>query len=242
MEPLPVDRFVPYGPSHWVLMVLIVAGSVALPVLGHRNRDPRTTTLFTRIFAVVVLAFNVPLLIYQLLPAQWNIAESLPLQLCDFAWMVAAYALWTRQPLSYALVYYWGLTLTPQAMITPALDAPDFPNIHFIQFWGQHLLVIWAAAYLTWGVGMRPNWRGYWFSAGVTLVWIAAMLAFNAWAGTNYGFVSRKPDNPSLLDVMGGWPWYLGVGVAIGLAAWALLTWPWTRTPRESGSAARTGT
>ena len=27
---------------------------------------------------------------------------------------------------------------------------------------------------------------------------------------------------------MGEWPWYLGVELIVGLAGWALLTWPWT--------------
>ncbi|RKT86638.1 conserved hypothetical integral membrane protein TIGR02206 [Saccharopolyspora antimicrobica] len=223
------DRFVPYGPSHWVLMALIVVGAVAFAAVGRWQRDPRTAVLFARTLAVATLLFNVPLLIYRLLPAQWDVGESLPLHLCDLAWMVAVLALWTRQPLASALVYYWGLTLTPQALITPAFDAPDFPHVDFIEFWGQHLLVIWTAAYLTWGVGIRPSWRGYRFAAAVTVGWGAAMLAFNSWAGTNYGFVSRKPDNPSLLDLMGGWPWYLGVAAVVGLAGWALLTWPWTR-------------
>ncbi|MER7014155.1 hypothetical protein ABT324_22265 [Saccharopolyspora sp. NPDC000359] len=56
-----------------------------------------------------------------------------------------------------------------------------------------------------------------------------AALAFNSWTGTNYGFVNRKPDNPSLLNLMGGWPWYLAVAAVVGMVAWALLTWPWTR-------------
>lgn len=208
-------------------MALIVVGSAVLVVLGRRHRDAR---MLSRAFAAVVLAFNVPLLIYQQMPWQFDIDDSLPLHLCDLAWMVGAYALWTRQPLACALLYYWGLTLTPQAMITPALDAPDFPSLAFVEFWGQHLLVLWAAAFLTWGVGVRPNWRGYWFSVVVTAAWALAVLAFNSWAGSNYGFVSRKPDNPSLLDLMGGWPWYLGVAAIVGMVAWALLTWPWTRT------------
>ncbi|TDD38308.1 YwaF family protein [Saccharopolyspora elongata] len=229
-----MDRFVPYGPSHWVLMALIVVGSVTVAAFGRRQRGSRSAVLFTRGFALVVLAFGVATLTYRLLPAQWDIVESLPLHLCDLAWIVAAFALWTQRPQACALLYYWGLTLTPQAIITPALDAPDFPSPDFIEFWGQHLMVIWAAAYLTWGAGVRPTWRGYWFAAAVTVSWGAAMLVFNAWAGTNYGFVSAKPDNPSLLDVMGGWPWYLGVEVVVGLAAWALLTWPWTRAPRRA--------
>jgi hypothetical integral membrane protein (TIGR02206 family) len=63
----------------------------------------------------------------------------------------------------------------------------------------------------------------------VTVGWGLVMLVFNQFSGTNYMFVSRKPDNPSLLDIMGEWPWYLGAELVIGLAGWALLTWPWTR-------------
>lgn len=144
--------------------------------------------------------------------------------------MAAACALWSHWRWAYALTYYWGLTLVPQALLTPALHGPEVLSVDFLSFWGQHLLVVWAAVYLTWWVGMRPTWRGFAFAAVVTVAWGLAMLAFNEAAGTNYLFVSRRPDNPSLLDLMGEWPWYLGVELVVGLAAWALLTWPWTRS------------
>jgi hypothetical integral membrane protein (TIGR02206 family) len=143
--------------------------------------------------------------------------------------MTAAYALWFGRGWAAALTYYWGLTLVPQAMITPALTGPDFPSFDFISFWGRYLLVVWSAVYLTWWLGMRPNWRGYAFTAAATLGWGLVVLGFNSVLGTNYMFVNRKPDNPSLFDFMGQWPWYLGVALAVALAAWALLTWPWTR-------------
>src|SRR5207247_11151558 len=140
------------------------------------------------------------------------------LQTSDLTGMAAACTRWFRWQWAYSLTYYWGLTLVPQALISPALDAAQFPSIDFISFWGQHLLVVWAAVYLTWWLGMRPNWGSFAFAASVTVVWGIAMLGFNELAGTNYLFVSRKPDNPSLLDFMGGWPWYPGVEVVVGLA------------------------
>lgn len=161
----------PYGTSHWALMALIVVGAVGLVVLGRRleRTDP-----WCRAFALLVLGFNVPLLAYRLTPGQWDVRNSLPLHLCDLAWLVAAWALWTRRARPYALLYFWGLTLTPQAMLTPALDSPDFPHVDFVEFWGQHLLVIWAAAFLTWGIGMRPDWRGYRLAVAVTVSWALA--------------------------------------------------------------------
>lgn len=221
--------FVAYGPSHWALVVLIAGGSVLIGWIGHRTRDAPAAGRFARLFSAVIVALLAPLLAYYAQPGRWDVAESLPLHLCDLAWMVAAYALWTRQEWARALTYYWGLTLAPQAIFTPALVSPDFPHVDFVHFWGQHLLVIWAAVYLTWGLGLRPSWRSYWRSAAITVAWGVAMLLFNAWAGTNYGYVSSKPTTPSLLDLFGGWPWYLGVELVVGLAGWALVTWPWNR-------------
>jgi uncharacterized membrane protein YwaF len=32
--------------------------------------------------------------------------------------------------------------------------------------------------------------------------------------------------------VLGDWPWYLLVALAVAAAVWALITWPWTRRAR----------
>jgi hypothetical integral membrane protein (TIGR02206 family) len=226
---LQADRtFETYGPSHWVMIILLVAGSLVLVRTGRRYPQ-ETVRRHARWFAVALVAFAIPLLIIRLVPPNWNLFTSLPLHLCDLAWMAAAYALWTQRPWAYAVTYYWGLTLTPQAIATPALDA-GFPHLDFVAYWGQHLLIIWAAVYLTWVVGLRPDWRGYWRAIAITAGWMVSMLVFNAWAGTNYGYFSRKPDGPSLLDLMGGWPWYIGAEIVACAIVWALLTWPWTRS------------
>src|SRR6202011_5038358 len=36
-----------------------------------------------------------------------------------------------------------------------------FPHHLFVTFFTLHMLVVWAAIYLTWGRGMRPTWRSY---------------------------------------------------------------------------------
>jgi len=230
--PTAEQTFVPYGPSHWVVVGLLAAGAVLLVWWGRRYRDTRVGKAFARSFAVVILVFALSMQVYRVLPGQWDIHISLPLHISDLTWITATHALWTRSRWSYSLTYYWGLTLNPQAMLTPALDAPDFPHIDFIDFWTQHTLVVWAAIYLTWGLGMRPNWRSYGTAVSATLVWGVVVLGFNSLTGTNYGFLNAKPNNPSLLDLMGDWPWYLGAELVVGLLGWALITWPWTLSRR----------
>ena len=160
--------FAAYGVSHWVVVVLLAAGALVLAWLGGRYRGTRTAWMLGRVLAVVVLAFLVPIQIYDLSPTRFQIENSLPFQISDLAWMAAAYALWSRTQWAYALTYYWGLTLVPQALITPALESPTVLSIDFLSFWGQHLLVVWAAVYLTWWVGMRPDWRSFAFAASVS--------------------------------------------------------------------------
>ncbi|MEQ3554484.1 TIGR02206 family membrane protein [Pseudonocardia nematodicida] len=221
--------FVPYGTTHWVALGVGVVGAVVLVVIGRRLRGRPAEAAFSRWFAVAILAFQIPLQLRLLTPERFDPDISLPLQLSDLSWMFAAYALWSHRWWACAPLYYWGLTLTPQAMLTPATDAPDFPHIEFVSFWGLHLLVTWAAIYLTWGAGVRPSWAGLRVTLAVTIAWAACVTTFNSVVGSNYGFLNRKPDNPSLLDLLGPWPWYLLVEFALVVIGWALITWPWRR-------------
>jgi hypothetical integral membrane protein (TIGR02206 family) len=230
MEPLLVERpFVPYRPSHWGAIGVLIAVAAALIVLGRRLRGtPAAQRWFSRAFALIFAAFFVPAEIYGMLATQ-EIKDSLPLQLCDLAGMAAVWALWSHSPRASALTYFWGLTLTSQAFISPNLIGPDFPSLQFLSFFALHSMVVWAAIYLTWGVGLRPDWRSYRIAVGTTFSWGVVMFAFNSVAGTNYGFLNTKPAVGSLLNMLGPWPWYLLSEVVLGAAVWALITWPWVR-------------
>lgn len=221
--------FVPYGPTHWSALTVGVLGAVVLVVVGRRLRGSPAERTFCRAFAVAILVLLVPLQLRLLTPGTFDVQISLPLQLSDLSWITAAYALWTRRAWACAPLYYWGLTLTPQALLTPATDAPDFPHVAFLHFWALHLLVTWAAVYLTWGAGVRPTWRGMRVTLAITVGWAAVVLPFNLLAGTNYGFLARPPSNASLLDLLGPWPWYLVVELALVAVGWSAITWPWTR-------------
>ena len=74
-------------------------------------------------------------------PVPFDAQGSLPLQVCDFAWIVVAWALLTRHRFALALTYYWGLTLSLQAMVQPTLD-DAFPDPNFFAFWGKHVLLV----------------------------------------------------------------------------------------------------
>lgn len=220
-----MQDFTAYGPSHWIVLLIFGIGAVALVAVGRGE----TGMLFSRMLAVVVIALQVAIQVYSLAPSRFDINYSLPLHLSDLAGYVAAYALWSHGRRAFALTYYWCLTLSVQALITPALRGPDFPHVGFIAFWGIHVLVVWAACYLTWGRRLRPDWRSYRFAVAVTATWAAFAFVFNSIADTNYGFLNAKPGPGSVLDLLGPWPWYLVPEFALVLGVWALMTLPWVR-------------
>ena len=220
------QQFAMYGPSHWAVLAVFAIGAALLVWAGRRQTEAQAR-LTGRILGGLTAAIYGVVLVYSLFPP--TLAVSVPLRLTDLATAAGAYALWSQRHWAFALTYYWGLVLSTQALISPVLAAPDFPSVQFLGFWGIHLLVVWAAIYLTWGRGMRPTWRSYRVAVLTTAVWAAVTFTFNRFTGADYGFLNRKPATPSLLDVLGPWPVYIFTATALILIVWALMTWPWVR-------------
>ncbi|WP_205014056.1 TIGR02206 family membrane protein [Nocardioides albidus] len=210
-----------YGPTHLAPLAVFLVGAVAAVVLGRRHASRGRPTRFSRTCAVLVPVATVPLQVVDLL-VNFDLRVTLPLHLCDLAWVAATWALWSHRPFPVALTFFWGLTLTIQGIVTPSLNE-DLPHPRYFAFWALHLLIVWAAVYLVVGLRLVPRWRDYRAVVLTTLVWAAATYVFNVVADTNYGYLMRKPGR-SILDLLGPWPWYVVEEILIVLAVWALMT------------------
>jgi hypothetical integral membrane protein (TIGR02206 family) len=120
-------RFEAFTPEHLALVAGFLLVCAAMAALGRRQRGTSAEVRFRRAFALLIPCFTLPMQVLQLTPADYDVGTSLPLQLCDLAWVAAIVALWTRHWAATALVYFWGLTLTVQGIITPSL-AEGFPG------------------------------------------------------------------------------------------------------------------
>lgn len=231
---LVAERFQAFSDQHFVLLAITVVGAVGAAWWGRRHRDTPRELGARRGFAVVSLAVTLVMQAYWLTPGIRNVHGSWPLQLSDLADYTAAFALWTRGPRTAAFTYYVGLSLTLMAVLTPSLGQ-SFPDPRWFGFWARHLLVIWAAVYLVWGLGLRPTWRLYRTTVLAVLGWVLVASVFNSALDTNYGYLVRRPTAASPLDWFGPWPWYLLAATAILLGLWALLfTLPWELARRRA--------
>lgn len=233
MDPSTATSFETFGASHLAMLVVFALGIWPVIRLGRARHAAGDARKVSRWFAVAILCFTIPMQAVDFLPRQFDFETTLPLQLCDFAWIAAVVALLTHHRFFVALTYFWGLALTTQALITPWLTA-DFPDPKYVGFWGMHMLIVWAAIYLVWGLGLTPRWRDYLTTVATTASWAVLVFTFNVFAGTNYGFLNAKPSTGSLLDHLGPWPTYVVAEVVIVAGVWALMTWPWVtrRTSR----------
>jgi hypothetical integral membrane protein (TIGR02206 family) len=228
--------FKAYSPSHLVVLALFVAGTVGLLVTGRRLRGgPRERPLSVTL-AWANIVFGVASTAAGMVP--FTAHHSLPLQICDLAWVFVAWALLSPHPLPTALTYYWGLTLSVQALVQPTLTQP-FPDPEFFVFWGKHLLIVWGAVYVCLALRRGPDWAAYRVAVVWTFGWLVVVLLVNAALGSNYGYVSGKPSEATVLDVLGPWPLYVVAEMAIVMGGWALITLPWTGLPRRSEASLR---
>lgn len=228
----------PYGVTHLVPLALFVVGLVAAVRLGRRHRAADSPTRFSRTTALLIPVVTVPFQLIDLV-LNFDLDVTLPLHLCDLAWIAATWALWTHRPFPVALTFFWGLTLTVQGIITPSLGE-ELPHPRYFAFWALHLLIVWAAVYLVVGLGKVPRWRDYGATVATTLGWAVATYAFNIAADTNYGYLVRKPSGSSILDLFGPWPWYVVQEIAVVVVGWAGMTWTARKLsgarPKERGA------
>jgi hypothetical integral membrane protein (TIGR02206 family) len=165
---------------------------------------------------------------------------NLPLQLSDVVTLASVAALW--QPawaLLVELVYFWALSVSVQAVLTPDL-AQHFPDPLAFTYFATHAGAIAAACLLVFGERRVPRpgavWRAYAVTAAVAVVAAIATVL----TGGNYMFLRRKPAGGSLLDLMGPWPVYILVGAAAGLVMFVALAavarWSARNSERRRGS------
>ena len=95
--------FEAYSGQHFLLLSIFVGGAVGIVLLGRRQRGTGSARRFSRVLALVIPCFTVPSQAFQLTPGDFDLDSSLPLQLCDFAWVTAVWGLWTHQRLPVAL-------------------------------------------------------------------------------------------------------------------------------------------
>jgi hypothetical integral membrane protein (TIGR02206 family) len=216
--------------------LLVTAVSVVGWILIVRRARPLVGTpaegTFRLSLGLVILAVGLGFTVHRMAFVQQAFWASLPLQLCDLAWMVAAWSILSGgdpRRLQHQLIYYWGLGFSSWGYLTPTLHRGP-ASIFFWEFWLPHWLILAVAILNVAAFGVRPSWRSFLQVWVVTAAVVGLGFVFNLAFDTSYCFTTKwTPSNPTLLDVLGPWPLRLVWMVLIGSGIFALLTLPGSR-------------
>jgi hypothetical integral membrane protein (TIGR02206 family) len=220
-------------------MALIATAVVAALLVAAARRwgDPWAVASGRALGAVILAGFVCEQLTYAL-RGQWTAEVNLPLQLSDAVTLVSVAALWRPESaLLVELVYFWALSASLQAVLTPDVGQP-FPDLLFFTYFVTHSGALVAACLLVFGMRRAPRPNAVWRVYAITLAF-ACLAAVGTWlTGGNYMFLRHKPARGSLLDFMGPWPVYVPVAALLGLVmflALAALARPTSgRSPRST--------
>jgi hypothetical integral membrane protein (TIGR02206 family) len=207
--------------EHWSGEHIAALGATAvvaaLVVAGARRWGDDWAVPLGRGLALILLGGFICEQLTYMLRGEWTARVNLPFHLTDAVTLAAVAALWRpSSALLVELVYFWALSASLQAVLTPDLGQ-SFPDPLFFAYFAIHSGAVVAACLLVIGMRRAPRrdavWRVYAITAGFTAIAAVATLV----TAGNYMFLRRKPDDGSLLDVMGPWPVYILVAAGVAL-------------------------
>lgn len=221
-------RFQLFGPLHLGILLATVLIPIALSWCArtwHREHAISWALVVTLVVNwLVVLARYAPV-------RPWP--DLLPMHLCDWATFTIAVALLRRGQIWYELAYFWGLSGTLQAVITP--DLPEVDAVRVWTFFIGHSGIIAGVLFATWGLKMRPQFPGSLLRAFAWLQFYAVCAGLVNWqCGTNFGYLAAKPHSASLLDALAPWPWYIAELEALSLVSFLIYAAPFFCAARKS--------
>jgi hypothetical integral membrane protein (TIGR02206 family) len=217
--------FVLFGPAHLTGLALVLVACLVVGLLRGRFSKPVRNRMRWSLLALIYLCEG-SWQVWMLATGQWTIQGMLPLWLCSVtSWTMPLLLVW-RSYRYYEWAYFMGIIGASMALLTPDLAIYGFPHYRFIEFITLHGAIIVAVVYMTVVEGFRPSWKS------LPRVFIAANLywLFCAWVnrqiGSNYLYTQGKLPTPSLLDVLGPYPWYLLSMEGLGILFCLLLYLP----------------
>lgn len=220
-----MNQFVLFGKEHLLTLGLIVVITAIVPLLVRCYFNDKSEYYFRILLMVLIWGQEIVLNIWRIQHNSWDVKESLTLHLCGLAVLVLPIMLVTKSYLLYELTYFWGIGGATQALLTPNI-VEAFPDFRFIQFFVSHGLIVFAVIYATVIFNYHPSFRSVGKAFLTTVILLFPISLVNYLLDSNYFFIAHKPDTPSLLDIMGPWPWYILPLIGVGAVIFILVYLP----------------
>ena len=215
------------SPLQLGFILLTIVAPPALWLVSRRLRSDRFDRTVCRAVAVILLIVEFADLGTKWFDPGMPPGSALPMQLCDWALFAVAAALWFRWQTCFEVSYFWGLAGTLQALFTPAIGA-DVALWRRAGFFMAHSGIVIGVVFLLLAMRMRPRLSSLPRVILWSEIYLALALFANLLTNANYGFLTHKPENPSMLDWFSDQPWLYRLEINVtALVFFAVLYLPW---------------
>ncbi|PJZ25677.1 TIGR02206 family membrane protein [Leptospira hartskeerlii] len=223
---------------HWsFLHISILIFSIMICALaiwmGKRIRNSKIAPVIGYFLGGLLLLNGVVYIIYRIQKGYWEIRFDLPMEFCDWAMFVTVAALFTRNRLMSELSYFWVLSGSIHALLTPNL-AQTFPHLSFFLFFIGHLGLVVSSLYIVFGLGLFPRQGSILRTIVYSEIYFVSALTLDFLIDANYGYLRFKPSGGSILNFLGDWPIYLLSIQILGILAIVALYLPFKRSPNQT--------
>ena len=219
-----MEAFQSFGLTH--LTPILIAGGI-LTILLYRSKDKPFAykRKIALVLSLVTVIGQITGPIMEVVLGSFSIQEDLPLFLCRVLAYMLPLAIYYDNKKWLHICYFWVLAGTIQAVATPDIDM-GYPHYLYFIYWILHLGLVCTTLYYTITYPIKITWHDFWNAILYTQVFLLIVHGTNYLLDSNYSYTMRKPPGPSLLDVMGSWPWYLFSGQGIMVVSFLILMIP----------------
>jgi hypothetical integral membrane protein (TIGR02206 family) len=202
-----LDSFHLFSRSHLLTIGIILALCILLFVTRNEVRKKQRNYRFLLVSILLMVDFLQQFwLIHE---RAWSAKSDLPLHLSDLAVILAIAMLLTRSHKLFQFMYFAGLGSSIQAILTPDLGKFSFPHFRYFEFFVSHGGVVLACFFMVFVYKYKPTLRSMWVTILIVNLYAACLFFINKAMGANYLYIMKKPENASILNILGPWPWYL---------------------------------
>ncbi|PIE32474.1 TIGR02206 family membrane protein [candidate division KSB3 bacterium] len=214
-----------FGPAHITVLTSIILFNV-LFFLFRKRFSVKVRRNIRYGMAILLFLNEIGYHIWRISTGTWTIQHMLPLHLCAVLVWFSLVMLLTGSVRIYEFSYFLGIAGATQALLTPEVSQYGFPHYRWCQTFISHGILVAIPLYMTFVEGFRPYWKSVTRVLLTLNIYAVFVGIVNAMVGSNYLFIARKPDMPTLLDVLGPWPWYILAMEALALVLCLLLYLP----------------
>jgi len=219
-----MSSFESFSFQHFATLIFIVLFTYAAILIGRKSNDKMKMWIGYSI-ASLSFAFLVIDLIKRYFTGRLDILVDLPFFLCDLVALILPVIIFQRNRKWLGIIYFWALAGTSQALITPDLES-HFLTFDFFRYFFMHGGIVSAIIYCIVVWKIKITWLDLWNAVLYVQFYIIGVHAINLILRSNYSYTMAKPTNPTVLDFLGVWPWYLFWAEVLMMVLFVLLLLP----------------